>query len=275
MFGGVFKGLFGGDGKSVAEKESAHTIMATGKGKMAKMEAEQNIRATQGSVLSRKEAEHGILASRGGSLAKKEAEHGIMASQLKTISEKEAEHSMMASMGQKQPESTGVLGGLFGGIFGGGDGKSQAEKEAEHSIMASQGHADAEGRRESILGSLGFDDSSCSSSSSDDEDGIMTSLFSAVGLGGGNDTTRRKHGHGGHQKQRGRQGSDAMKSAWAKRERAGGAKKGGESSIFGFLGFGGESDARQSKHSHRHKGRPPNAAASPQLPSIFSAFQPK
>ncbi|XP_078595048.1 uncharacterized protein LOC144872601 isoform X2 [Branchiostoma floridae x Branchiostoma japonicum] len=297
MFGSTmksFRGLFGGDGKSVAQKESEHTIMATGKGKLAKIEAEQNIRATQGSALSRKEAEHGILASRGGSLAKKEAEHGLMASQLKTISEKEAEHSMMASMGQNQSESTGVFGGLFGGIFGGGDGKSQAEKEAEHSIMASQGHADAEpgflsglfswnsapadrknkGRRESILGSLGFDDSSCSSSSSDDEDGIMTSLFSAVGLGGGSDTTRRKHGHA-HAKQRGRQGSDAMKSAWAKRDRAGGAKKGGESSIFGFLGFGGESDARQSKHSHRHKGRPPNAAASPQLPSIFSAFQPK
>ncbi|XP_066283609.1 serine-rich adhesin for platelets-like isoform X2 [Branchiostoma lanceolatum] len=294
-----FKGLFGDDGKSVAEKESEHTIMATGRGKLAKKEAEHNIMATQGSVLSRKEAEHSIAATWGSDLAKKEAEFGIMAGQAKTLAEKEAEYSMMASMGkgQKQSESSGVFGGLFGGLFGGDDGKSQAEKEAEHSIMASRGeghdsesttflsglfgrnsapadrknHGGQDGHGDSILGVLGLDDSStsCSSSSSDDEEGIMTSLFSAVGMGG-NDTGRKKHGHK-------RQKPDAMKSAWAKRDTGGGAKKGGESSVLGFLGFGGDSDGR--RHSHRHgrghKGREPKTPTTPQLPSVFSAFQPQ
>ncbi|KAI8511153.1 hypothetical protein Bbelb_102530 [Branchiostoma belcheri] len=173
----------------------------------------------------------------------------------------------------KDPESSGIFGGLFG-MFSGGDGKSQAEREAEHSIMASRGDdsdgSSSQGRRESILGALGLhDSSSSSSSSSDDEDGAISSLFSAIGLGSADATGPRKHG-GGHKKQ------DAMKSAWAKRDRGGGAKKGGDSSIFGFLGFGGDSDAHRHSHGHRHRhrGRAPSTPTTPQLPSIFSSFQP-
>ncbi|XP_019623172.1 PREDICTED: uncharacterized protein LOC109469180 [Branchiostoma belcheri] len=278
MFGNAmqsFKGLFGDDGKSLAEKESEHTIMSTGRGRLSKKEAEHSIMATQGSKLSRKEAEHSIMATQGSSLEKKEAEFGLMASQRKTLAEKEAEHSMMASMGkgQNQSESSGIFGGLFG-MFSGGDGKSQAEREAEHSIMASRGDdsdgSSSQGRRESILGALGLhDSSSSSSSSSDDEDGAISSLFSAIGLGSADATGPRKHG-GGHKKQ------DAMKSAWAKRDRGGGAKKGGDSSIFGFLGFGGDSDAHRHSHGHRHRHREraPSTPTTPQLPSIFSSFQP-
>ncbi|XP_078677333.1 uncharacterized protein LOC144913986 isoform X1 [Branchiostoma floridae x Branchiostoma belcheri] len=299
MFGNAmqsFKGLFGDDGKSLAEKESEHTIMSTGRGRLSKKEAEHSTMATQGSKLSRKEAEHSIKAAQGSSLEKKEAEFGLMASQRKTLAEKEAEHSMMASMGkwQNQSESSGIFGGLFG-MFSGGDGKSQAEREAEHSIMASRGDdsesttflsglfgwnsapadrknhgSSSQGRRESILGALGLhDSSSSSSSSSDDEDGAISSLFSAIGLGSADATGSRKHG-GGHKKQ------DAMKSAWAKRDRGGGAKKGGDSSIFGFLGFGGDSDAHRHSHGHRHRhrGRAPSTPTTPQLPSIFSSFQP-